>query len=80
MAQLLVRKLEDEVVERLRSKAKADGISLEEVARRALREAARPTREEIVAEIDRIRARSAQGDFDSSAELRRLRSPRQPPT
>ena len=73
MAQVLVRNLEEEVVETLRRRAKAAGTSLEEFARRALREAARPSRAELLAEIDRIRAMSRPGDFDSLTELRRLR-------
>ena len=74
MAQVLVRNLEDDVVERLRSRAKASGTSLEEFARNALREAARPSRAELLAEIDRIRAASKPvPGFNSTVELRKLR-------
>lgn len=73
MAQLLVRNLESDVVERLRGKAKASGTSLEEFARQTLREAAKPSRAEIIAEVDRIRALNKGSSFDSTAELRRLR-------
>lgn len=37
MAQLIVRNLEDAVVQRLREKAAADGVSVEEEHRRVLR-------------------------------------------
>ena len=44
MGQVLVRKLEDDVIRRLKAKAKAkaSGRSLEDLARSALREAAKP--------------------------------------
>ena len=70
MAQVLIRNLEDDVVERLKSMAKAAGTSLEEVARQALRDAARPSREELLAEIDRIRAMSVPSTFDSTRLVR----------
>lgn len=73
MGQVLVRNLEDDVIERLKRKAKADGTSLEDVARNALREAARPSREELLAEIDRIRAMNPPSDFDSTAVIRDMR-------
>jgi antitoxin FitA len=44
MAQLLVRDLEDEVVQALRQKAAAEGISVEEAHRRILRAALLPTK------------------------------------
>ncbi|MGB8353124.1 MAG: hypothetical protein WCD79_04490 [Chthoniobacteraceae bacterium] len=37
MAQILIRKLEESVVRKLRAKAAADGVSAEEEARRILR-------------------------------------------
>jgi plasmid stability protein len=74
MAQLLVRNIDENVMDALRRKAKAEGLSLEEMARRALRDIARPSREELLAEIDRIRAMSkADPTFDSTRELRKLR-------
>lgn len=56
MAQVLVRNLEDEVVEELKLRAANAGVSLEEQLRRTLREAVRPTRAEILADMARIRA------------------------
>jgi plasmid stability protein len=56
MAQVLVRNIEDEVVEELKAKAEREGISLEEQLRRILREAAQPTRGGLLKELARIRA------------------------
>lgn len=73
MAQVLVRGLEQEVVDRLKAKAKASGTSLEEFARRALRDVAKPSKDEAWAEIDRIRAMMPKSDFDSTAYIREMR-------
>lgn len=73
MAQVLVRNIEDDVIRRLKEKAKASGTSLEEVARTALREAAKPSRESLWAEIDRIRAKSTPSSFDSTEVIREVR-------
>ena len=80
MAEVLIRDVADDVVERLHRKAKASGTSFEEVARHALADAARPlnaeavakrpSREELLAEIDRIRAMSVPTDFDSTVLIR----------
>jgi len=56
MGQVLIRSVDDRVLERLRKQAAEKGISLEESLRRSLAELARPSREEVVAEQDRIRA------------------------
>ncbi|HEX6143549.1 MAG TPA: ribbon-helix-helix protein, CopG family [Geminicoccaceae bacterium] len=69
MAQVLVRNLDDQVVERLRQRAKAEGKSLEQALRDLLTEAARPDREEILAEMDRIRAMTPAAPQTDSAEL-----------
>jgi len=74
VGQVLVRNLEDDVIVRLKAKARAEKISVEELARRALREVAKPSREEVVAEIDRIRALSVPSDFDSTQVIREWRN------
>jgi antitoxin FitA len=56
MAQVIVRNLPDEVVARLKARAAGRRRSLEQELREIVSEAARPSREEIIAEIDRIRA------------------------
>ena len=70
MGQVLVRNLDDAVIARLKAKAKAEKISVEELARRALRDAVRPTKEEAWEEIDRIREMSKSSDFDSTQVVR----------
>ncbi len=56
MGQILVRNLEDAVIERLKARARMANQSLEQQVRDILREAARPSREALLAEMDRIRA------------------------
>lgn len=70
MGQVLVRKLEDEVIRSLKAKAKARGQSLEEFARQTLRQAAEPSRETVWAEIDRFRARIGFLSGNSTAMIR----------
>jgi plasmid stability protein len=57
MAQLLVRNLDDDVVRRLKARAKAANQSLEQTVRDILTEASKPSREEAWAELTRIRQR-----------------------
>jgi len=56
MAQLLIRNLEEQVVEALKKRAAAEGKSLEQSLRDLLREAALPEVARRMAIIDRIRA------------------------
>jgi len=57
MANLTIRNVEDEIVDRLKDKAVRNGRSLEAELRDVLKQAAnRKTREELLAEIDRIAA------------------------
>lgn len=70
MAQVLVRNLDDNVVERLRRKAELNGLSLEQELREVLTAAARLTPEERVALSRRIRALTPGGKLRSeSADL-----------
>ena len=57
MVDILVRNVDDKTAKRLKTKAKAAGISLSELAREALNNAAKPAKEETWAEADRIRAK-----------------------
>ena len=70
MGQVLVRNIEDDVIERLKANAKKAGVSLEEVARNALRDAAKPSKTDLLAELDRIRAMSPYSPVDSTALIR----------
>jgi plasmid stability protein len=62
MRTLTIRNLDDAVVEKLKQKAKANNRSLEAEARVALEASAqRPSRHEVLAELDRIAAMTPKG-------------------
>jgi plasmid stability protein len=69
MAQVLVRNLPDDVVDRLKARAALARHSLEQELRQILIEAARPGRDEILADMDRIRAMTPNVPQTDSAEL-----------
>lgn len=69
MAQVIVRNLPDEVVARLKARAAAHRRSLEQELRQILSEAARPSRAEILADLDRIRAMTPKVPQTDSTEL-----------
>ena len=56
MGQVVIRNLDDHVLERLKARAAEQRKSLEQSLRELLNEAARPSRTELLAEVDRIRA------------------------
>jgi plasmid stability protein len=56
MGQVIVRTLDDEVIETHRRRAKARGVSLEQELRDVLGQAARPTKEELLQEMREIAA------------------------
>ena len=61
MGQILIRNLDDAVIHDLKRRATREKLSLEETVRRILAEAVkskRPSREELLAELDRIAAMS----------------------
>ena len=58
MARLIIRNLDNEIIQRLKQRARQQGLSLEELVRRILANAAKPTEQEIVDEMHRIRAMS----------------------
>lgn len=69
MSSVLVRNLDDEVVEEHKRRARDQGISLEEQLRRVLAEAARPTLAEILQDMARIRAMTPPGPRTSAEDL-----------
>jgi len=69
MAQVIVRNLPDDVVARLKARAASRRRSLEQELRDILSEAARPSRKEILADFDRIRAMTPKVPQTDSAEL-----------
>ena len=75
MAQLLIRNLEDAVVDALKKRAAAEGKSLEQSLRDLLRDAAFPEVARRLAIIDRIRAMGPQAkrQSDSTKLIRRTR-------
>lgn len=56
MGQVLIRNLDDGVIERLKQRAAAEDKSLEQSLREVLTEAAKPGRAELIADLERIRA------------------------
>ncbi len=72
MANLTIRNVDDEVVERLKKKAKDNGRSLEAELRELLKQAAkRKSPEELLAIADRIAAMTPDVPQTDSAELLR---------
>ncbi len=71
MGQVLVRNLDDDVIERLKTKAELKGLSLEQELRDILTAAAPLSPAEKVALSRRLRALSPRvGDFDIGAAVR----------
>jgi plasmid stability protein len=56
MGSMVIRNIPDDVLARLKEKARIAGKSAEQFAREALAEKAKPSREELIREIDAIRA------------------------
>lgn len=56
MGQVVIRNIDDGVLERLKVRAAEQHKSLEQSLRELLAEAAKPSRAELLAEVDRIRA------------------------
>jgi len=83
MGQILVRNLEDSVIERLKARALKANTSLEQTVRDILKDAVKPSREDVLAEMDRIREgiRSRHGgdiDFDINGVIREERDNDEP--
>ena len=70
MGQVLIRKVDDDVLERLRLQARRSGESLEQYLRSVLAEAARPSKAEAMARLTEIRSMSAGGDLDIPLAIR----------
>lgn len=58
MGSMVIRNIPDDVLARLKENARIAGKSTEQLAREALAEKARPSREEIIRRMDEIRAMS----------------------
>lgn len=69
MGQVIIRNLDDQVIEQLKVKAAAQNQSLEQSLREILNAAVEPTRAEILKEMDRIRAMTPHKLMSDSADL-----------
>jgi antitoxin FitA len=73
MGQVVIRNIDDGVVERLKTRAAAQRKSLEQSLRELLTEAAKPSRTELTAEAERIRAmaprRKKTGSYPTAESL-----------
>ncbi len=73
MGQVVIRNIDDSVWDRLKQRAASERKSLEQCLREVLAEAARPSREELLAELERIRggiaARDTGGPYPTAEEL-----------
>jgi plasmid stability protein len=56
MGQVVIRNIDDGVIERLKARAAEQRKSLEQSLRELLAEAAKPSRSELIAEVERIRS------------------------
>jgi len=56
LGQVVIRNIEDRVLDRLKARATAQHKSLEQSLRELLTEAAKPSRPELLADLERIRA------------------------
>lgn len=73
MVDILVRNIDQAVADRLKAKAKAEGKSVNEIAREALAAAAKPGKEETWAAADAIREKIGKVSGDSTADIREWR-------
>ena len=78
MGQILVRNLDDRIIDRLKQRARRENTSLEQSVRRILTEAAKPSREQVVAEIDALRKRIGPVPGDSTVFIREHRDNEDP--
>ena len=69
MGQVIIRKLDDAVIAAHKRRAAARGVSLEQQLRDVLAEAAKPSREQLIADLRRIRAMTPKGPRIDSTDL-----------
>jgi plasmid stability protein len=66
MGQVVIRNIDDRVLERLKKRAIAQRKSLEQSLRELLTETAKPSRAELLADLERIRAMTPSCEPDST--------------
>ena len=76
MGQILIRNLDDDVIARLKARARSQSTSLEQTVRQILTEEAKPSRRDLVEEARRIRERIGPVSEDSTDLIRRDRDTR----
>ncbi|MGQ0675556.1 MAG: FitA-like ribbon-helix-helix domain-containing protein [Rhodospirillales bacterium] len=76
MAQVVIRNIDDAVIEKLRARARAKKQSLEQTLREVLTDAARPSRAELLAEMARIRAMAPPRPKDAPTMVELIRQGR----
>lgn len=76
MGQILVRNLEDSVIERLKTRALKADKSLEQTVRDILTEATKPSKDELWTEIDRLRETAGRVSLDATDIIRQDRDSR----
>jgi antitoxin FitA len=78
VGQILVRNLDDRVIERLKERARRENASLEHTLRKILTEAAKPSRAQIIAEVDLLRKEIGSIRGDSTDLIREDRDNDEP--
>ena len=78
MGQILVRNLDDHVIEQLKQKAQRENASLEHTLRGILTEAAKPSRQQVIEEARRIREKIGPIPGDSTDLIREDRDNDEP--
>ena len=78
MVDILVRNVADATAAQLKKKAKAQGKSVNDLAREALDAAAKPSKEEAWAAVDRIRKKIGKVSGDSTQIIREWRDNDEP--
>ena len=73
MANILVRDVDQATADRLKKKAKAEGKSVNDIAREALNAAAKQSKDELWAEADRLRKKIGKVSGDSTQIIREWR-------
>ncbi|MBI4723841.1 MAG: hypothetical protein HY765_02155 [Rhodomicrobium sp.] len=76
MGQILVRNLDDTVIERLKERALKADKSLEQTVRDILTEAAKLSKDELWAEIDRLRKKAGRVSLDATDIIQQDRDSR----
>lgn len=69
MASMVIRNIPDDLMDRVKDTAKREGKSAEQIAREALADRVRPSREEIIRRMDEIRSRSKPVDLETARRL-----------